>query len=68
MIYRTAKNICQSTDQQITNCYNSISNLCRKHNLIPASIEFEIENKTLKSLLINDQLFKRGKSNHWGKC
>ncbi|OEC41378.1 MULTISPECIES: hypothetical protein [unclassified Aeromonas] len=65
MIYQTAKQICEQTDQHISNIFKSISNLCQKHSIKPTSIDFEIKDSKLHSLLINDLMFTRGKSNHW---
>lgn len=65
MIYQTAKQISDRTGQQIPNIFNSIKSLCQKHAITPTSIEYEVKDNKLHSLLINDVMFTRGKSNHW---
>lgn len=65
MIYQISKQIGDSTGQQTPNIFRSIKSLCQKHGIKPTSIEFEIKDSKLNSLLINDVMFTRGKSNHW---
>lgn len=65
MIYQIAKQVCEQTGQQIPNIFKSISKLCQKHGITPTSIDFEIKDSKLNTLLINDLMFTRGKSNHW---
>lgn len=65
MIYQIAKQVCEQTGQQIPNIFNSISNICKRYTIKPTSIDFEIKDSKLHTLLINDVMFTRGKSNHW---
>ncbi|MFM5601402.1 hypothetical protein [Aeromonas sp. 55A] len=65
MIYKTAKSIANTTGQHIPNIFKSISTLCKRHGIKPTSIEYELKDNKLHSLMINDLMFIRGKSNHW---
>ncbi|WP_324043310.1 hypothetical protein [Aeromonas dhakensis] len=65
MIYKTAKSIANTTGQHIPNVFKSIKSLCDKNGIKPISIEYELKNNKLNSLMINELMFIRGKSNHW---
>ncbi|HDO1322534.1 TPA: hypothetical protein P2R03_004086 [Aeromonas veronii] len=65
MIYKKSKEICNTTGQHIPNIFKSIKSLCDKNGIKPTSIEYEIKDSKLHSLMVNDMLFTRGKSNHW---